>query len=150
MTASADPVGWETGRWPSAPSYRAHPRLYPLRLADHERESRIMAFSGRAYNGRGLGPVRRRRHMPGRRETPPGQNIAEAITPAALIIFRLLDSLRRHSRVEVHASGTIEETPVMHFYSTRPDSSGGDEWPPWWEAAKPSRCRSIPGVAQSP
>ena len=28
MTASADPVGWETGRWLSAPSYRAHPRLY--------------------------------------------------------------------------------------------------------------------------
>src|SRR5437762_4018470 len=21
--------GWETGRWPLAPSYRAHPRLYP-------------------------------------------------------------------------------------------------------------------------
>ena len=34
MTASADPVGWETGRWPSAPSYRAHPRLYHLRRAD--------------------------------------------------------------------------------------------------------------------
>src|SRR5262245_56372071 len=28
VTASGDPVGWETGRWPSAPSYRAHPRLY--------------------------------------------------------------------------------------------------------------------------
>src|SRR5215475_6920658 len=27
-TASGDPVGWETGRWPLAPSYRAHPRLY--------------------------------------------------------------------------------------------------------------------------
>ena len=25
------PVGWETGRWPSAPSYRAHPRLYQKR-----------------------------------------------------------------------------------------------------------------------
>jgi hypothetical protein len=23
-----DERGWETGRWPSAPSYRAHPRLY--------------------------------------------------------------------------------------------------------------------------
>jgi hypothetical protein len=23
-------VGWETGRWPLAPSYRAHPRLYDL------------------------------------------------------------------------------------------------------------------------
>jgi hypothetical protein len=74
-----------------------------------------LALSGRAYNGRGLGPVRRRRHMPGRRETPPGQNIAEAITPAVLIIFRLLDSLRRHRRIEVHASGTIEETPLMRF-----------------------------------
>ena len=27
-TASGDPVGWETGRWPLASSYRAHPRLY--------------------------------------------------------------------------------------------------------------------------
>ena len=24
-----DERGWETGRWPKAPSYRAHPRLYP-------------------------------------------------------------------------------------------------------------------------
>jgi hypothetical protein len=24
-----DERGWETGRWPLAPSYRAHPRLYP-------------------------------------------------------------------------------------------------------------------------
>jgi hypothetical protein len=23
-----DERGWETGRWPLAPSYRAHPRLY--------------------------------------------------------------------------------------------------------------------------
>src|SRR5437879_5282483 len=23
-----DERGWETGRWPQAPSYRAHPRLY--------------------------------------------------------------------------------------------------------------------------
>jgi hypothetical protein len=29
--------------------------------------------------------------------------------------FRLLDSLRRHCRIEVHANGTIEETPVMSF-----------------------------------
>src|ERR1700742_4872193 len=26
--ARFDERGWETGRWPSAPSYRAHPRLY--------------------------------------------------------------------------------------------------------------------------
>ena len=26
-----DERGWETGRWPSAPSYRAHPRLYRRR-----------------------------------------------------------------------------------------------------------------------
>jgi len=26
-----DDWGWETGRWPLAPSYRAHPRLYRLR-----------------------------------------------------------------------------------------------------------------------
>jgi hypothetical protein len=24
-----DERGWETERWPWAPSYRAHPRLYP-------------------------------------------------------------------------------------------------------------------------
>ena len=28
-----DERGWETGRWPSAPSYRAHPRLYRVRPA---------------------------------------------------------------------------------------------------------------------
>src|SRR5262252_7580823 len=26
-----DERGWETGRWPLAPSYRAHPRLYQMR-----------------------------------------------------------------------------------------------------------------------
>ena len=26
-----DERGWETERWPQAPSYRAHPRLYPKR-----------------------------------------------------------------------------------------------------------------------
>ena len=28
--ARFDERGWETGRWPSAPSYRAHPQLYLL------------------------------------------------------------------------------------------------------------------------
>jgi len=28
--ARFDERGWETERWPMAPSYRAHPRLYPF------------------------------------------------------------------------------------------------------------------------
>jgi len=32
-----DERGWETARWPLAPSYRAHPRLYLLRHADRRR-----------------------------------------------------------------------------------------------------------------
>ena len=32
--ARFDERGWETERWPSAPSYRAHPRLYQTHHAD--------------------------------------------------------------------------------------------------------------------
>jgi hypothetical protein len=32
-----DERGWETGRWPLAPSYRAHPRLYLLLRAGRPR-----------------------------------------------------------------------------------------------------------------
>src|SRR4029434_7233809 len=31
--ARFDERGWETGRWPQAPSYRAHPRLYLTRAS---------------------------------------------------------------------------------------------------------------------
>ena len=35
--ARFDERGWETGRWPSAPSYRAHPRLYLLHRCHQQR-----------------------------------------------------------------------------------------------------------------
>jgi hypothetical protein len=53
--------------------------------------------------------------MPAWRETLPTTEHRRGVTPAALIILRLLNGLRRHRRIEVHASGTIEETPVMRF-----------------------------------
>src|SRR5262245_33747444 len=34
--ARFDERGWETGRWPLAPSYRAHPRLYQLRTRNRD------------------------------------------------------------------------------------------------------------------
>ena len=88
---------------------------YPSDLPIMSERVESSAFSGRAYNGRWLGPVRWRRHMPAWRETLPTTEHRRGVTPAALIILRLLNGLRRHRRIEVHASGTIEETPVMRF-----------------------------------
>src|SRR5260370_34278901 len=34
--------GWETGRWPLAPTYRAHPRLYRSGSSDRDRASLLL------------------------------------------------------------------------------------------------------------
>jgi hypothetical protein len=46
-----DERGWETGRWPWAPSYRAHPRLYHARRTGRPAQRGAVASSYAAWSG---------------------------------------------------------------------------------------------------
>src|SRR5262249_61798969 len=68
--ARFDERGWETERWPMAPSYRAHPRLY--QSATHRETSTWSAAGGRAGAAaiRGRGEAARGQPIPGQATAP--------------------------------------------------------------------------------